>query len=129
MPASRAKRRVPAVLTTLFAAVAGSLAPASGQGLAELTRWKEGRSMRAGSNVWNEKDPYDHANNKDRPDRIEPGETHVLADLRGRLGKGSRGRQKAQGTRQDEKRQDAARRADLSKAFHQTLLETESGQL
>ena len=36
-----------------------------------------------GSNVWNEKDPYDRANNGDRLDRVEAGETVVLADLKG----------------------------------------------
>jgi len=53
------------------------------QGLEDLTRWKEGRSMRVGSNVWIEGDMYDGRNNKDRPDRIEAGRTHVLADLKG----------------------------------------------
>ena len=57
--------------------------PASGQGLEGLTQWQEGRSMRAGSNVWIEDDMYDGANNFDRPDRIEAGQTHVLADLEG----------------------------------------------
>ncbi len=56
---------------------------AVGQGLAGLTRWEEGRSMRVGSNVWIEDDPYDGKNNLDRPDRIEPGETYVMADLQG----------------------------------------------
>ena len=60
-----------------------SSTPAPGQGLSGLTRWEEGRSMRASSNVWIEKDIYDRKNNKDRPDRIEAGETHVLADLKG----------------------------------------------
>ena len=54
-----------------------------GQGLEGLTRWKEGRSMRIGSNVWIEEDMYDGRNNYDRPDRIEAGQTHVLADLKG----------------------------------------------
>jgi len=54
-----------------------------GQALEALTRWQEGRSMRAGSNVWIEADMYDHDNNYDRPDRIEAGQTHVLADLKG----------------------------------------------
>ena len=57
--------------------------PALAQGLAELTRWEEGRSMRASSNAWVENDMYDGANNRDRPDRIEPGESYVLADLKG----------------------------------------------
>lgn len=39
--------------------------------------------MRAGSNVWIEDDMYDGQNNMDRPDRIEAGQTHVLADLEG----------------------------------------------
>jgi hypothetical protein len=53
------------------------------QGLEDLTQWKQGRSMRVGSNVWIEDDMYDGQNNKDRPDRIEAGQTHVLADLKG----------------------------------------------
>jgi hypothetical protein len=53
------------------------------QGLEDLTQWKQGRSMRVGSNVWIEDDMYDGQNNKDRPDRIEAGQTHVLADLEG----------------------------------------------
>ncbi len=57
--------------------------PSSAQGLESLTQWREGRSMRAGSNVWIENDMYDGANNKDRPDRIEAGQTHILADLKG----------------------------------------------
>lgn len=57
--------------------------PAYGQNLNNLTRWQEGRSMRAGSNVWIEQDMYDGQNNMDRPDRIEAGQTHVLADLKG----------------------------------------------
>ncbi len=55
----------------------------SGQALDALTRWEEGRSMRVGSNVWVEDDLYDGLNNKDRPDRIEAGETYVMADLQG----------------------------------------------
>ena len=39
--------------------------------------------MRTGSNVWIENDRYDRSNNFDRPDRIEAGTTHVLADLEG----------------------------------------------
>ena len=39
--------------------------------------------MRAGSNVWVEDDMYDGKNNLDRPDRIEAGETYVMADLKG----------------------------------------------
>jgi len=39
--------------------------------------------MRVGSNVWVEDDMYDGQNNMDRPDRIEAGQTHVLADLEG----------------------------------------------
>ncbi len=54
-----------------------------GQSLADLTRWEEGRSRRASSNVWVENDPYDGQNNKDRLDRVEAGETVVLADLKG----------------------------------------------
>ncbi|NLE37077.1 MAG: DUF2961 domain-containing protein [Pirellulaceae bacterium] len=59
--------------------------PASvhGQTLRKLTQWEEGRSMRAGSNAWNPNDPYDKTNNFDRPDRIEAGETYVMADLKG----------------------------------------------
>lgn len=57
--------------------------PIAGQSLDDLTRWEEGRSMRAGSNVWIPDDMYDKANNLDRPDRIEAGETHVIADLEG----------------------------------------------
>ncbi|UCE48437.1 MAG: hypothetical protein JSW47_22935, partial [Phycisphaerales bacterium] len=53
------------------------------QGLEYLTQWKEGRSMRVGSNVWIEDDMYHGQNNMDRPDRIEAGQTHVLADLKG----------------------------------------------
>ena len=48
------------------------VASARGQTLSDLTRWEEGRSMRAGSNVWVEDDLYDKKNNLDRPDRIEP---------------------------------------------------------
>ena len=69
------------VAAGLFAVSTASLATA--QGLAGLTQWEEGRSMRAGSNAWIEDDPYDGGNNKDRPDRIEPGETYVMADLQG----------------------------------------------
>ncbi len=54
-----------------------------GQGLEKLTRWEEGRSMRVGSNVWNPNDLYDKDNNLDRPDRIEAGQTYVMADLKG----------------------------------------------
>ncbi|MCK4772527.1 MAG: DUF2961 domain-containing protein [Candidatus Latescibacteria bacterium] len=54
-----------------------------GQSLMDLTRWEEGRSMRATSNVWVEEDMYDVRNNQDRLDRIEAGETFVLADLPG----------------------------------------------
>jgi len=57
--------------------------PSCGQGLGDLTHWQEGRSMRAGSNLWIEHYMYDGQNNKDRPDRIEAGHTHVLADLKG----------------------------------------------
>ena len=60
-----------------------TMSSAAGQGLAGLTQWEEGRSMRVGSNVWIEDDPYDGQNNKDRPDRIEAGETYVMADLKG----------------------------------------------
>ncbi len=72
------------VLCVAAALVALSIAPVSvGQGLAGLTKWEEGRSMRVGSNVWIEDDLYDGQNNKDRPDRIEAGETYVMADLKG----------------------------------------------
>lgn len=54
-----------------------------GQFLQDLTEWQEGRSMRVSSNVWNEKDPYDTTNNADRLNRVEAGETVVLADLQG----------------------------------------------
>jgi hypothetical protein len=74
-------------LAVLVLVVVGSplLAPsvADGQGLTALTRWEEGRSMRASSNVWVKNDLYDRRNNGDRPDRIEPGATFVLADLEG----------------------------------------------
>ena len=65
--------------------VIGWLVPSSScaQGLEDLTQWKKGRSMRVGSNVWIEDDMYDGQNNMDRPDRIEAGQTHVLADLEG----------------------------------------------
>lgn len=69
------------VIAFVIAWFASSLAYA--QGLEDLTQWKEGRSMRVGSNVWIEDDMYDGRNNKDRPDRIEAGQTHVLADLKG----------------------------------------------
>ncbi|MBN2024686.1 MAG: DUF2961 domain-containing protein [Pirellulales bacterium] len=71
--------------STLLAALlwAGVALPAFAQRLADLTQWEEGRSMRAGSNAWIEKDMYDSRNNLDRPDRIEPGETYVMADLKG----------------------------------------------
>jgi hypothetical protein len=39
--------------------------------------------MRAGSNVWIENDLYDRQNNMDRPDRIEAGDTYVMANLEG----------------------------------------------
>lgn len=54
-----------------------------GQFLQDLTEWQEGRSMRVSSNVWNEKDPYDTTNNADRLNRIQAGETVVLANLQG----------------------------------------------
>jgi hypothetical protein len=44
--------------------------PSCAQGLEDLTQWKQGRSMRVGSNVWIEDDLYDGQNNMDRPDRI-----------------------------------------------------------
>lgn len=71
--------RLATVAVASLVAVAGSAA--FGQGLAGLTRWEEGRSMRAGSNVWIENGRYDGENNKDRPDRIEAGQTCVMADL------------------------------------------------
>jgi hypothetical protein len=67
-----------ALLTAL-----GAARPAPAQGLRALTQWEEGRSMRAGSNAWVENDMYDPKNNLDRPDRIEAGETYVMADLQG----------------------------------------------
>ena len=54
-----------------------------GKSLQDLTQYQPGRSMRATSNVWNPKDLYDRKNNADRLDRIEPGKTVVLADLKG----------------------------------------------
>ncbi len=72
---------LPAIAVWLIALATAS--PASGQGLAGLTRWEEGRSMRVGSNVWIEDDLYDGQNNMDRPDRIEAGQTYVMADLEG----------------------------------------------
>jgi len=69
-------------VAVLAAAVTGSPFVV-GQTLSDLTRWEQGRSMRAGSNVWIEDDMYDGANNMDRPDRIEAGETYVMADLEG----------------------------------------------
>ncbi len=71
------------LIAVLLAFVFLPAARSEGQSLDSLTHWKEGRSMRAGSNVWIEDDMYDGANNKDRPDRIEAGQTHVLADLKG----------------------------------------------
>ena len=73
------------VITCLFISLVSifSTATLSAQGLSHLTEWQEGRSMRAGSNAWIENDPYDGQNNMDRPDRIEPGETYVMADLQG----------------------------------------------
>ncbi|NLE39433.1 MAG: DUF2961 domain-containing protein, partial [Pirellulaceae bacterium] len=56
---------------------------AQSQTLRSLTEWEEGRSMRAGSHVGNLDDPHDKANNRDRIGRIEPGKTHVMADLKG----------------------------------------------
>jgi len=72
-----------AVGTGAWLIAAGTASLAIGQGLAGLTRWEEGRSMRVGSNVWIEDDLYDGKNNMDRPDRIEPGDTYVMADLEG----------------------------------------------
>jgi len=66
----------------LIAVTAASSTFAQGS-LAGLTQWEEGRSMRAGSNVWIENDKYNGENNFDRPDRIEAGETYVMADLEG----------------------------------------------
>ncbi|MBE7557911.1 DUF2961 domain-containing protein [bacterium] len=60
------------------------LAPCAGEaGLSELLRWEEGRSMRAGSNVWYPDDLHNIRNNWDREDRIEPGVTYTLAELQG----------------------------------------------
>ena len=72
-----------AVGVAVWLLAAGAGAMAAGQGLAGLTHWEEGRSMRVGSNVWIEDDLYDGKNNMDRPDRIEAGETYVMADLEG----------------------------------------------
>ncbi len=81
---SDAKRNQALVLQFTIAVLCLAAVPhAIGQGLSGLTQWEEGRSMRVGSNVWIENDKYDHQNNKDRPDRIEAGETYVLADLKG----------------------------------------------
>ncbi|MBN1908740.1 MAG: DUF2961 domain-containing protein [Pirellulales bacterium] len=66
-----------------FGLIPSMILPVFAQGLEKLTQWEEGRSMRVGSNVWIEKDRYDRRNNFDRPDRIEPGETFVMADLKG----------------------------------------------
>jgi len=77
---------VRAAFVIVFFASATLLAAASSaqaQGLEGLTRWEEGRSMRTGSNVWIESDLYNKDNNLDRPDRIEPGQTYVMADLEG----------------------------------------------
>lgn len=68
---------------TVWLFTVGAESVAVGQGLAGLTRWEEGRSMRVGSNVWIENDLYDVENNLDRPDRIEAGDTYVMADLKG----------------------------------------------
>jgi hypothetical protein len=78
-------RKVYRLAAVLFVACAiiGTQANVFGQALSELTRWQEGRSMRVGSNVWIEDDLYDKNNNLDRPDRIESGETYVMADLKG----------------------------------------------
>ncbi len=70
-------------IVMLAAGMVLGAATVQGQFLDDLTRWQPGRSMRAGSNVWNENDPYDGANNKDRLDRVEAGNTVVLADLKG----------------------------------------------
>ncbi len=83
MQASRVMRRSLTLVTTACLMLGLSALPAAGQGLEGLTRWEEGRSMRVGSNVWVENDMYDGKNNLDRPDRIEPGETYVMADLEG----------------------------------------------
>jgi hypothetical protein len=72
-----------AVSAALLLIVLGVAPLAFGQGLEGLSQWEEGRSMRVGSNVWIEDDMYAEANNMDRPDRIEAGETYVMADLRG----------------------------------------------
>ena len=58
-------------------------APVARAGLADLTTWDGGRSMRATSNRWLPDEPYGGANNFDREDRIEAGTTFVLADLKG----------------------------------------------
>ncbi len=49
----------------------------------DLTTWREGRSMRATSNVWYPDEPYALKNNYDRQDRIEPGVTCTLAEMQG----------------------------------------------
>lgn len=78
------RRKFAGMLACSVFALSVFVAPvAMGQSLKKLTQWEEGRSMRAGSNVWNPNDLYDKTNNHDRPDRIEAGETYVLADLKG----------------------------------------------
>ncbi len=79
----KTKNPVARCLVFVLAAIVCQCSLAYGQLLGDLTQWKPGRSMRVGSNVWNENDPYDRANNGDRLDRIEAGETFVLADLKG----------------------------------------------
>ena len=51
----------------------GAESVAVGQGLAGLTRWEQGRSMRAGSNVGIQDDPYDGKNTMDRPHETHAG--------------------------------------------------------
>ena len=80
---SRDRSRLFAAGMAVWFIVLGAGSAAVGQGLAGLTHWEEGRSMRVGSNVWIEDDLYDGKNNMDRPDRIESGKTYVMADLKG----------------------------------------------
>jgi hypothetical protein len=49
----------------------------------DIPVWREGRSRRVSSNTWIKADRYDRKNNRDRPSRVEPGETYIMADLRG----------------------------------------------
>ncbi|MHC4079254.1 MAG: DUF2961 domain-containing protein, partial [Planctomycetota bacterium] len=49
----------------------------------DIPVWREGRSRRVSSNAWIKADRYDRKNNRDRPGRVEPGETYIMADLKG----------------------------------------------